>query len=74
MIIYTHHTENEKTFGAVPPSPKKVILIFSPVVTMAIKNCCTKVEVCNQHSGKAGNNFFPLKKQSPKSYSRLNRQ
>jgi len=51
----------EITFGAVPPSPKKVILIFPPVVTKAILNISTNLEVCSQHSGRREITFIQLK-------------
>jgi hypothetical protein len=60
---YLHPTFGkwEITFWAVPPSPKKVILIFPPVVTKTILNISTTFEFCSQHSGRREITFIQKK-------------
>jgi hypothetical protein len=53
--------KREKTFGAVPPSPKKVFLVFPPVVTKAILNISTTFEICSQHTERREITFIQLK-------------
>jgi hypothetical protein len=53
-------------FLAVPPEPKKVILIFPPVVTKAILNISTNFEICSQHSERREITFIQLKKLNTK--------
>jgi hypothetical protein len=54
--------KREKTFWAVPPSPKKVFLVFPLVVTKALLNISTTIEICSQHSGRREITFIQLKK------------
>lgn len=54
--------KREITFGPSHPSPKKVILVFPPVVTKTTLDLHIAIEVCNQHSGRREITFYSIKK------------